>query len=81
MDNATGDYRIRAWGLPVGDNYQLRAWDYDTDSSIAWFGSAYNTANVDDTGNYGGFGMLKVKYWLQTVDHDETLWESNLVNN
>lgn len=76
-----GIYRVRAWNLG-GTQYQLQAWDYETDSNIAYFGSTFGGGNIEGNGVYGGFATPTVKYWLREKavwDDALTLWESNLV--
>lgn len=79
--DGSGNYRLRAWGL-AGTKYQLQAWDYATDSNIAYFGGVQTgPGNLDYTGNYAFSTHPAAKYWLRETavwNNAFTLWESNL---
>jgi len=79
--DASGNYKVRAWNLG-GTQYQLQAWDYETDSNIGYFGSILGGGNIVANGTYGSFSTSTVKYWLRetaTWNNALSLWESNLV--
>lgn len=81
--DGSGNYRLRAWGLP-GSQYRLQGWNTDTDSDLGYFGGPFSGGNLDETGTYSGLNSnSNAKYWLRETaswNNLETLWESNLVH-
>jgi spore coat-associated protein N len=80
--DASGNYRLRAWGLDMSTTYRVAYWDGLTEFQISSLETPVS-GELDFIGTETSLNVSSdAKYWLRPATGANllTLWESNLVN-